>query len=141
MTLRWLWVGLWGVLALGGGCSGVATEPAGDIIGLYDATESVTITLTNGMSLGTVMTRLPLTIVHGDYSAAVVNDGMCVIPADAVNTSDLLLHSNTTCDRVLTGGGAVTLIFTAGTANVTARELQIMARGSFTFAAQDQTRA
>ena len=53
------------------------------------------------------------------------------------HSSDLLLHSNTTCNWVPSDGGAVTLTFTAGTANVTARQLQIMARGSFTFADQD----
>lgn len=114
-------------------CSSPVVDPGAAFVGQYYTTEEVAILTDDLRPVVSIRNRAPVTILHGTSAHVVINDTQCVIPADAVSETRLVIRPNTFCQRVggETGNLRVNLTFLEGSATLTGRNLVINARGSF----------
>ena len=136
-----------GVLANAVTCASPQVEAGSQFIGVYDATEEIVITSRPMTGMGGAMTNtirntMPITIRHGVFSDLVINDGQCLISADAMGADHLTFHPDAHCTRPGMGPGGPSLVLLtimSGTGAITpssdsrGRNLTITASGPFTF--------
>ena len=115
------------LVALAAGCLSATPEPGAAFIGFYEATESVD-TVQPGF-MGHRADMVPLSLLRGNFADVVVNDGVCLLPADAVGNT-LSLHQSH-CVRPVEQGAHVDLSILSGQATLSGRNLTLTATGTF----------